>query len=152
MATQYYNLIGTREYATIHNVSIRTAQRLISKLPGAVKSTGNKWVAPIPSTQYAKALNVSAKTARRRGEKASSPTDATKNLQGTLRQRAAIAWYQYLVGAGTRKPPAYSTIENRFGHADRKQLQTVLNTPPLASDANDDEWLGDDNLSILFYH
>lgn len=151
MSTRYFNLISTREYAELHGISVRAAQRAVAKIDGAVKSTGNRWVIPIPSTQYAKLKGISADKARRIGVKGDSADAVTSGVKGTLKQRAAQHYYQLLIQGSTNKPPDFARIEQRLAHARRTQLIHIeaLTTQP---DLFDDEWLGDDNLSVLFYH
>lgn len=151
MGTRYFVPVGTVEYAKLHGISARAARRRIANLPGAVKSTGNRWVAPIPATTYARLKGVSPKAARRQGTAAQSPVAATSGLQGTLRARAEAA-YLALLGTGPRKKPVNpNTIHARMGHAFRAQLPKVLALTTIPN-VNDDEWLGDDSKSILFYH
>jgi len=149
--TRYFVPIGTVEYAKIHGISVRAARRHATSLPGAIKSTGSRWVIPVPASTYARLTGVSPKSARRRGIAAESPTAATSGLQGTLRQRAEAALLALHLSRQTKKPVNPNTVHERMRHAYRKQQQTLLILPALPA-VNDDDWLGNDNESILFYH
>jgi hypothetical protein len=94
VARERYWTVGTsRDYATLHGVSLRTAQKRIGTAPGAFKS-GRGWRVPILSTDYARIHNVSAKTARAKGVKAGSPTDLVVKalIRPPVTSRRVVPW------------------------------------------------------------
>lgn len=146
-----YVPVSTSEYARIYGVSARTARRRIAAMPGAVRSA-TKWTAPIPAKEYAQQAGISVATARRRGISVTGLPQFAAQVASppSLRTKATQHWAQI---TGTRGQQSVTTIEKRLRHASKRQLGAVQNLQSFDDvEIDDDEWQGDDGVSILYYH
>ena len=160
--------IGTAEYAKLWGVSQRTARRRLAAMPGATK-VGTRWLAPVYATEYAKRSGVSVKTARRKGIRAATATDALDVIAHEASKKLRDRGAEHLLALVKKLPPVRdkgrarfreAKIRERMQHASEKQIRAVIrltNTEWLEITADPDwiedmDWLGDDGISILYYH
>ena len=162
MATQLrvFVPLGTAEYARLWGVSQRTARRRLAKLPGATK-IGTQWRAPIYATEYAKRRGISVKTARKKGIRAATPQDALDVISHEASKKLRDRAYDHLNRIASKNPRyTAKTVEERIKHADTAQLRAIVKLTQsdwaeIVADAewmHSLDWLGDDGLSLLYYH
>jgi hypothetical protein len=95
MGERYWTVGTAKDYAKLHGISVRTAQKRMAAQPGGYK-TGRGWRIPMLSTDYAKATGISTKQARAKGVKASGPTDLSikAKILPPLTSRRIVPWTQ----------------------------------------------------------
>jgi hypothetical protein len=92
MASRYFNIGTTTDYAKVHGISLRTARRRLAADPNAVKS-GRGWRIALPSTTFAKVRGISTKKARREGTRTDNPSEVVKGKTAPS-QRGLVPWTQ----------------------------------------------------------
>ena len=155
-----YTPVGTAEYAKLWGVSQSTARRRLAAMPGATR-TGRGWRAPILATEYAKRAGVkSANVARRKSSlRAASPVDLADVIANRYiqpKRKRAHRNYRRLVGGASYYRD--STVQHRMENATPQQLTRIASLSQsdiydILNDGafEDDEWMGTDGYSVLYY-
>ena len=152
-----YVPVTTREYAELYGVSIRTAQRRVKNHPGATQvGKSKRWKIPLTASQYAEKKGVSKSTARRRGVSVPSLTDFVKTVSKPkltpIQLKAAENWIRIKGSKSTNRPVSVGAIGGRMAHASPKQAREIAGWENEPEDLDYDEYIGDDDESILHYH
>lgn len=148
-----YIPVSTSEYAEIHGVSKRTAQRRVSSIEGAYQARRTKaWRVPVTPKQYSEYKGVSESTARRHGSRAGSLLDwrdVSEHKETTAAERKAAANLAANL-AKQGKSVNLATLEQSVKGLNNQQLKRAggLKKP---IDLTGDEW-NDDDGNKLHYH
>lgn len=151
--SRYFVSLSTKEYATLYGLSERSVRRRAESL-GARKGARGKWHIPVAATEYARKTGKSVKSVRKTA--ITLPQFQATN-QGTLKAQAERQLATLLANAPTQKRVNPNTVHKRIQHASPSQARRVINLTPaqiaqlIQGDMFNDDWMGDDDLSILLY-